>query len=300
MEQKTSLHKVFLITLYGALIVFVYFNLNKNSCDGPITYSVGRIDKEFGIEKEDVKNYANEASVLWNNALPNKILLKEADKNPDVVINFIFDERQRLTIQTQKLKAKIKEQKQNLTEIKTTINNLKDDYENKLSLYESKKGKYEENQRLYNEEVDSWNQKGGAPEKEYNELIKTKAKLDKEYSSLAVFLNEINSLSTKINTYSDIHNDQVKEVNAVVDEINAYVGTEFEEGIFDPNNNTITIYEYENITGLKRVLTHELGHALGIDHVTNKNSIMYYLNDSNSLELSNEDISALKTICKIK
>ena len=299
MEQRTSLHKIFLIVLYGSLIVFVYFNLNKNSCDSPTTYSIGRIDKEFGISREDVQKYTAEASRLWNEALPEKTLLKEGE-NPDVTINFVFDERQRATIQTQKLKAKIQEQKQNLTETKKLINDLKSEYEKKLSTYNDKKETYETRQSKYNNDVDKWNQKGGAPEKEYNDLITERNLLDQEYNSLTVSLNELKSLSTKINTYSDTHNETVKEVNAVVDEVNAHVGTEFEEGVFDPNDNSITIYEYENVLGLKRVLSHELGHALGVDHVLNKNSIMYYLNDSNDFKLSNEDTEALKKICKIK
>lgn len=299
MEQRTSLHKIFLIVLYGLLIVFVYFNLNKNSCDTPITYSIGRIDKEFGISREDVEKHTMEASNLWNEALPKKTLLKEGE-HPDVTINFVFDERQRATIQTQKLKAKIQEQKQNLTETRKLINDLKSEYEEKLSKYNNKKETYETRQAKYNNEVDKWNQKGGAPEKEYNDLIIERNLLDQEYNSLTVSLNELKALSTKINTYSDTHNETVKEVNAVVDEVNAHVGTEFEEGVFDPNDNSITIYEYENALGLKRVLAHELGHALGIDHVLNKDSIMYYLNDSNDFKLSNEDTEALKKICKIK
>lgn len=299
MEQRTSLHKIFLIVLYGSLIVFVYFNLNKNSCDSPITYSIGRIDKEFGISRADVQKHTTEASRLWNEALPNKILLEEGEK-PDVTINFVFDERQRATIQTQKLKAKIQEQKQNLTETRKLITELKNDYAKKLAAYNLQKDTYEANQDSYNEEVDRWNRRGGAPEKEYNALIEEKDKLDQEYNNLTVSLNELKALSTKINTYSDIHNETVREVNAVVDEVNAHSGTEFEEGVFDPKDNSITIYEYESILGLKRVLSHELGHAIGVDHVLNKDSIMYYLNDSDDFKLSNEDMDALKKICKIK
>ena len=299
MEEKPYLHKVFLFVLYGLLIVFVYFNLNKNSCDYTTTYSVGRLDKEFGISRDDVESYAQEASNLWNEALPNKKLLKEETKS-EVTINFVFDERQRATIQSQKLKAKIQEQKQNLTEVRNLIDGLKSEYNKKLNAYNIQKDTYEAKQNKYNEDVSYWNDRGGAPEKEYNDLANQKVNLDNEFNSLTVSLNELKALSTKINTYRDSHNATVKEVNAVVDAVNAHNGTEFEEGVFDPKDNSITIYEYENALGLKRVLAHELGHALGIDHVLNKNSIMYYLNDSKDFKLSNEDIQALKKVCKIK
>ena len=106
---------IFIITL---LTITVYF-LNKSPCDTPLTYSIGRVDPQFGISKESVKKYAEVASDLWNREM-NKYLLKEATSS-DVVINFVFDERQRATIQAERLKAEIDSQKNNLNDLKTKI-----------------------------------------------------------------------------------------------------------------------------------------------------------------------------------
>jgi hypothetical protein len=48
---------------------------------------------------------------------------------------------------------------------------------------------------------------------------------------------------------------------------------------------------------------HELGHAFGLDHGADKNSIMYYLLDSQSVAnpvLTAEDINMIKLRCNIK
>jgi predicted Zn-dependent protease len=49
-----------------------------------------------------------------------------------------------------------------------------------------------------------------------------------------------------------------------------------------------------------RVLAHEFGHALGLNHSKSAGAVMYPLIQSDSLELTVDDIAALKGHCKIK
>ena len=62
----------------------------------------------------------------------------------------------------------------------------------------------------------------------------------------------------------------------------------------------ITIYQYDNEYRLVRVLAHEFGHALGLNHSKSAEAVMYPLIRSDSLALAADDIAALKEHCKIK
>jgi len=65
---------------------------------------------------------------------------------------------------------------------------------------------------------------------------------------------------------------------------------------------SINIYQFEATADLRLVVVHELGHALGLDHLSQPESIMYYMMGEQDLEnpkASNEDILALKQICNL-
>ncbi len=300
MNKKTYLQRTILfLVVYVLVAYFAYLAINKSPCDSPVTYSIGKIDSQFGISKSDVEQDVTEASSLWNGALK-KTLLKEDLKNPSVVINFVFDERQRATIRANKLKQIIDDQKKTIDNIVSDTKQVVDEYNTKKAIFDTAKTDYETKLSAYESSVNYWNGKGGAPEAEYNKLIADQKALDIQHTELTNQYNELQDLYQTINTYNEQQKNVVNGVNSVINQINQNAGNQFEEGVYDSGKKTITIYEYDSALGLKRVLTHELGHALGLDHVANKDSIMYYLNNSDSFKLSNEDISALKKVCKIK
>ena len=101
----------------------------------------------------------------------------------------------------------------------------------------------------------------------------------------------------------------IVKYNLLVDRVNANIGTinqtankEFEEGTYisDASGARIDIYEFSDEAKLIRVLAHELGHALGLDHNSNLDSIMYAMNQSSNMILTADDVQALKMKCNLK
>lgn len=295
-DGRTLLKHVSFITLTVLIGLGVAFYLTPEACSKPVTFSLGAIDPKFNVARTTVITNLDDIVTLWNEAHPD--LLKRVEKGGDVVISFVYDERQRTTIRNERLKRLIDQQKNQLNNLKTSIESTQDEYESKSANIQTQTTAYLARLKAYQEDVDSWNQKGGAPKSAYDALKQEQLLLEVARLNLNNAIADLNALAERIKSTSGKHNAVVADVNAKVETINQSTNREFEEGVYDPNTNTITIYEFESPLSLKRVLAHELGHAVGIDHVSGKDSIMYSYNDSKVFELSREDLEALALVCK--
>ncbi len=285
--------QVFKIILLCVAIYIVYLSFHANKCDEVLTFRIENIDKQFGVSKESAIGYSKGAADLWNNGLQKQVL--KYDEKGEIKISFVYDERQRITIQNNILREKANQKTQILT---AKIENITVQKENFLDLkkkFENEFQAFENDLQTYNLKIAEINKKGGATEEE-------RASLKVEKSSLEIRKNNLENQQIQLNNYlksinSDVteYNTGVRNFNSVVQEINKNSLGEFEEGYF--SGNKIVLYEYEDITTLKRLIAHELGHALGMDHTDEKNSIMYYINQGDKFVLTKSDVAEYNRIC---
>lgn len=274
--------------------------LTKNPCTVAKTWSLGPVDSRFGLSEKKVKEYATEAALVWNNAYKDNPLLEHKEAGGDITITLVYDERQRTTIQNERLKRTIEEEKGELTDIKRTIESLRDEYNTLGSSISARTESYNIALSKHNKEVSYWNQKGGAPNDIYQRLQREAATLETERASINASVARYNQLATTIRQYGREHNEIVGDINEKISTINESAEQEFEEGTYDPNTETITIYEYGSTDALKRVFIHEFGHALSLGHVEDKNAIMYPINQGKTLTLSEADKQELGDVCREK
>ena len=298
-------------TQFSPILDYLKTNFNgvflKAPCTEPISYTLGTFDTKFSISKDYFLSALAEAEIIWEKPFNKQLFTYTLkDSSNDVLkINLVFDYRQEATSKLVSLGIVVKEDRASYDMLKIKFTNLQAKLTVAKNDYNARVQSFNLEQKVYQQQVEYWNTRERASKAEYDKLQAEKISLETqlfEIKSLQAknneMINEINALVVVLNRLANILNISVDQYNAV----NGARGESFEEGVFtsDGQSKQIDIYEFSSRAKLVRVLAHELGHALGIDHVDDPKAIMYRLNQGNSLTLTQDDLYALKTKCQTK
>jgi DNA repair exonuclease SbcCD ATPase subunit len=276
---------VFLVII--GLLALAYFNvpavnaqvnnvLYSSPCATPKTFSIGTIDPRFNLSKDVLIQDAEEAGSVWKN--DQGMVLMKYDPNSKLTINMVYDQRQSLDTQINSLNSQVQQQKQNLNP--------------EISDYQKKVADYKQKSAALNTEIDYWNNKGGAPQDEYN-------KLNSEQKDLQTEETQLQQMASSLNQSTDQYNNQIQQLDQKVNNFNQALQYKPEEGLYIRNGNDehIEIYFDNSRQELIHTLAHEMGHALGLQHNSNPQSIMYP-QTTMAVTPSSDDLAALAQVCQ--
>lgn len=274
-----------------------WYRSTETICPAPLSYHIGTISPEFNLSKEQVRQYLADAETVWEKNAGRE-LFKRTDKGT-VTVNFVFDERQAFADSQQSQKSDLDKKRAETEALMDTIDDERKKYDDSSQEYKEAVSAYEKKLNAYNEKVNGYNDQGGAPSDVYAQLEKEKQALNRESDTLNHTADNLNELAQKINELSQKSSELIDVYNKEVAVYNDEFGfaREFTQG--DYQNNVINIYKFSTDNEVRKVLAHELGHALGIDHVEGESSVMYYLleNTSSFPELSKQDTKAYNLVC---
>lgn len=270
-------------------------------CSQPVKYSLGNFDSKFGIDKEYFLKAMADAEKIWEDETGKNLFLYEKDTG-ELKINLIYDYRQETTDELKKIGITVNQSRTSYEEIKEKYNSLKSQYTKYKLNYDARLFAYNTRIKTFHSQIIYWNKNGGAPLEQFDILTKEKAYLEAEFIAIQNNQNILNSMVNQVNGLANMLNKQAEILNLNVKKYNTVgqtLGESYEEGLYytDGTNRAIDIYEFQSYDQLVRILAHELGHAMGIGHLENTESIMHQINASKNLELSQEDKIAISTIC---
>lgn len=278
--------------------------LYEPPCSKPLTYSLGGFDAKFGVTKEYFLGALKEAEGIWENPSAKDLFAYDAE-NGRMKINLIYDYRQEASAKMKSLGVVVDNSKATYDRLDSRYDLLKKDYAQAKSEYDAAVRAFDDRQKAYQDKVQYWNKRGGAPRNEYDELEAEQAALKAQFVDIKAREARINAMVSEINALVVTLNGLANSLNLTVQKYNTIgssLGESFEEGLYHTDGvvKQIDIYEFRDRAGLVRVLAHELGHSLDLDHVSDPKAIMYSFNQSANMTLTVADMAELKTKCGIK
>lgn len=272
---------------------FIARLIEEPACEKPITYAVRAVDPRFGIQEAELEDAVEDAAAVWNSERGTLLLASSTDA--ELFIDLVYDERQEAI----ELGVSINSEQEQYQDMRSEIESLRARYSSLKDRYEAAVRAFERDAAEYEAEVEKWNSQGGAPPAVYARLAARKAELSSQQAALGSQAAQVESMGRDINARVTSLNALVVRLNANAETFNETLGHDFDQGnyVFDDAGKRITIYTFEERSELVRVLAHEFGHALGIGHVDNPDSLMYSYNIGSSLTLTDEDRAALVAVC---
>lgn len=270
-------------------------------CTEPISYSLGQFDARFGMSQAQFLKKIEESEKIWEDYAGKELF--QYDPQAEFKINLIYDYRQKTADELSRVGDDISTDRAIYDKLKQNYEALSASYEKAKKAFETRVARFEDNKEEYEKEVAYWNEQGGAPPEKYQELQKEKEGLDREAKRINTDQDNLNALANQANAAVADLNAAAQRLNkkvGVFNTIGATTGDEFSEGEYvrDSEGERINIYHFDDQPTLLRVLEHELGHGLGLEHTEDPDSIMYPLNLGKKNVLTEDDKAELDKVCK--
>ena len=266
---------VYLAIIFG-IFGFSYFYELPNICDNPVSYRIGEIDSRFNLTQTQVLGHIREAEQYWEEASGKDLFNYAPSAKNSVLIQMLYDERQEISTEINSEQVDVNQDK---TSLQARVND-----------FNRRSREHEKRVEAFNNKISNWNKNSSQTEEEYKKLVAEQAELEQQ-------TKQINAEARTLQQSTNDVNVKIDKLNGNIATLQTVIKSKPEEGLYESASNTISIYYNNSRRELVHTIEHELGHSLGLNHLSNPLAIMY-VQTNDTLEPTEDDLKALNLICK--
>lgn len=315
MSEPLKYFILIILTIFLAAGVYIFQPISAGveaftktkPCSQPFSYAIGEIDSRFAISAEELEEAVEAAVHAWNNGTGVTLLTKQdvESQGSDILIRLVYDGRQERTDSELRFREKIRTRQISLDQQQARHDNKRDRFEEGSLEYRNLAKRTTE--RL--DELNAWvvekNEEGGFKESDLGRFERRKEEIERGQKRVREERQVLDRLAREINREMDELNERYDEHNQLIKQYNEEFAGDlrFTKATYQnaADGGVVTVNQFMNKKELTLILAHELGHALGLDHLDMPESIMYsqmgaqQLNPS--IQLTQADERAALQLC---
>jgi len=254
-------------------------------CQIPLGWRLGTLDPAFNLTEQQALTLISTAADMWNNATGKTLL--HHDPAQGFVIDFKFDARQQ-----QLLKQRLLQR--NLARYDDAIQPGLKTLPEKFAELELKIADFNQQKSQLQQQISQFQPNAHNAEAERRQL-------EQQQQSLVREADWLEQQRQQLMRDQDYLNETIRQRNELVQTAdNPTTSAPFEVGLMTikQQQRQMTIFAFSSETDLIATIAHEFGHAFGIDHTPEPESIMFHQLSTQQQQLTAADLRAWQSTCQ--
>lgn len=254
-------------------------------CQFPLKWHVGEIDAGFEVSRSTVRRAAQRAAQAWEDRATRPLF--EHTSGEGIPIHLRFDGRQRKTRALMEQHQQLNDYQAGIEQKRQKLTQREQSFQQVWNHYQEERANLSQRIEAFNRRVGRLSSQGGVSPAQKKELDRQRRQLDSRQQELEErgrrlqrrqqrLQQERNQLNRRIARYNRASDRFSHSFSTNIQEAGQYVEQVKVQGdeIRGVSNRRIQVFLFADPAALSWVLAHELGHAMGLGHITQKGSIM--------------------------